>query len=129
VLISAAIQARGLPARLFELAAVRTVEMCLSEEILAQYSEVLGRARFAGLDRHRVARLLAVIAAEATMLRPADRLTVSPDKADNRFYECAAAARAGYIVTGNARQFNKPHGTTRIVTARRLLTLLEPGEQ
>jgi len=129
VLVSAAIQPRGLPARLLESVAVRAVEMCLSEEILAEYSEVLGRAKFAGLDRHRVARLLAVIAAEATLFRPADRLTVSPDESDNRFYECAAAARADYIVTGKALHFNKPHGATRIVTARQLLTLLAPGEE
>jgi len=97
--------------------------MCLSEEILAEYSEVLGRAKFAGLERRRVARLLAVIAAEATLF------TVSPDKSDNRFYECAAAARADYLVTGNAKHFNKPHGATRIVTARQLLSLLAPGEK
>jgi len=129
VLISAAIQPRGIPARLLELVAVRAVEMCVSEEILAEYSEVLGRAKFGGLDPHRVARLLAVIAAEATLVRPADRLTESPDESDNRFYECAAAARAEYIVTGNARHFNKPYGTTSIVTARQLLTRLVPGEK
>jgi predicted nucleic acid-binding protein len=69
-----------------------------------------------------------VIAGEATLVRPAKRLAVSPDESDNRFYECAAAAEADYIVTGNARHFNKPYRTTKIVTVRHLLTLLAPGE-
>ena len=129
VLISAAIQPRGLPAQLLELVAGRMVELCVSEEVLAEYGEVFGRAKFAGLDPHRVARLLAVIAEEATLVRPANRLAESPDESDNRFYECAAAAEADYIVTGNARHFNKPYKTTKIVTARQLLTLLAPGEK
>jgi putative PIN family toxin of toxin-antitoxin system len=51
VLISAAIQPRGLPAQLLELVAGRAVELCVSEEVLAEYSEVFARAKFAGLDR------------------------------------------------------------------------------
>jgi len=54
--------------------------MCVSEEVLAEYGEVLSRSRFAGLDPERVARLLAVIAAEATVVRPGDRLAESPDE-------------------------------------------------
>ena len=41
VLISAAIQPCGLPAQLLELVAGRTVELCVSEEALAEYSKVL----------------------------------------------------------------------------------------
>jgi uncharacterized protein len=123
VLISAAIQPRGRPARLLELVAARAVEMCISEQVLAEYSEVLGRAKFGGLDPRSVVRLLAVIAREATLVRPANRLTQSTDESDNRFYECAAAAEADYIVTGNVRHFNRPYKATKIVTVRQLLTL------
>jgi putative PIN family toxin of toxin-antitoxin system len=126
VLISAAIQPHGRPARLLELVASRAVELCISEEVLAEYSEVFGRPKFAALDRRSVARLLAVIAGEATVVSPANRLAESADESDNRFYECAAAAEADYIVTGNARHFNKPYRTTKIVTVKQLLTALEP---
>ena len=124
VLISAAIQPGGPPAQVLELVAGRTVELCASEEVLDEYSEVFGRAKFAGLDPRRVARLIAVIAAEATVVRPANRLAESPDESDNRFYECAAASEADYIVTGNTRHFSKSYRTTKIVTPRQLLTLL-----
>jgi putative PIN family toxin of toxin-antitoxin system len=86
--------------------------MCVSEEVLAEYSVVLGRAKFAGLDPRRVASLLTAIAKAATLVSPANRLGESPDEPDNRFYECAAAAEADYIVTGNTRHFQKPYGTT-----------------
>jgi putative PIN family toxin of toxin-antitoxin system len=127
VLISAAIQPGGPPAQVLELVAARVVEMCVSEEVLAEYSEVFGRAKFAGLDRHRVASLLAAIAEEAILVRPASRLAESPDESDNRFYECAAAAEADYIVTGNTKHFAKPYRTTKIVTARQILGLLAPA--
>jgi len=42
--------------------------LCISEEVLAEYSEVFSRPKFAALDRRSVARLLAAIAGEATWL-------------------------------------------------------------
>jgi putative PIN family toxin of toxin-antitoxin system len=129
VLISAAIQPGGPPAQVLEVVAARVVEMCVSEEVLAEYSAVLGRAKFAGLDRHGVASLLAAIAEEATLVRSANRLAEPPDESDNRFYECAAAAEADYIVTGNAKHFTKPYGTTKIVTPRQFLVMLARGKK
>jgi len=52
------------------------------------------------------------------------RLKISGHEDDNRIYECAAAAKADFIVTENAKHFKKPHKTTRIVSARQLLRLL-----
>jgi uncharacterized protein len=124
VLISAAIQPLGLPAHVLELIASRAVALCVSEELLDEYREVFGRAKFAGLDSRLVARLLTLVADAATLVTPASRLTESPHESDNRFYECAAAAEADYIVTGNIRHFKKPCKTTKIVTARQLLALL-----
>ena len=114
---------------MLELVAARAVELCVSKEVLDEYHNVFGRAKFAGLDPNRVARLLAMIAEEATLVKPANRLAESPDESDNRFYECAAAAEADYIVTGNARHFDKPYKTTRIVTVRHVLNLLASGEK
>jgi putative PIN family toxin of toxin-antitoxin system len=128
VLISAAIQPRGLPAQVLELIASRAVELCISEELLDEYREVFGRAKFAGLDLHLVTRLLTLVADEATLVTPANRLTGSPDESDNRFYECAAAAEADCIVTGNIKHSKKPYKTTKAVTARQFLALLAPDK-
>jgi putative PIN family toxin of toxin-antitoxin system len=128
VLISAAIQPRGLPAQVLELIASRAVELCISEELLDEYREVFGRAKFAGLDLHPVTRLLTLVADEATLVTPPNRLTESPDESGNRFYECAAAAEADYIVTGNIKHSKKPYKTTKAVTARQFLALLAPDK-
>ena len=39
------------------------------------------------------------------MVKPATIPKISKDEADNRIYECAEAAGADYIVTGNIRHF------------------------
>jgi putative PIN family toxin of toxin-antitoxin system len=124
IVVSAALQPSGLPAQLLELVAYRAVELCVSEELLAEYREVLARPKFARLDPQRVALLLKLIAEEAIMVRPAKVLTISKDEADNRFYECAEAAGADYIVTGNIKHFPKDHKATRIVSVRQMLDLL-----
>ena len=124
VLISAALKPTSLEAQLFELIAYRAFELCLSEEILAEYRGVLNRPKFAHVGPERVARLLGLVAAEATMVVPMDRLAISKHEEDNRFYECAAASGADYIVTGNTRHFEKPYKDTSITTTRKFLELL-----
>jgi predicted nucleic acid-binding protein len=71
IVISAAPQPLGLPARLFELVAYRAVELCVPKEILIEYREVLTRPKFARIERRRVALLLKLITEEATLVKPA----------------------------------------------------------
>jgi predicted nucleic acid-binding protein len=44
--------------------------------------------------------------------------------ADNRFLECAGAAEAEFLVTGNKRHFPKRWKKTRVVNARGLLGMI-----
>ena len=48
-----------------------------------------------------------------------------------KFYECAEAAEAHYIVTGNRKHFATPYRSIKIASARELLEILaktnEPG--
>ncbi len=124
VFISALLNRFGWEAQLIELIAHRAFEFCVSTEVLAEYRGVLNRAKFSRIDPKRISRLLSVIDQEATVVTPAERLSISGDEEDNRFYECADAAHAAYIVTGNLRHFTKGYKTTKITTARQLLTLL-----
>ena len=54
-------------------------------------------------------------------------MTRSPDPDDDFLLATAQAARAGYLVTGDKSGLLslKKHGTTRILTARALLKLLD----
>jgi predicted nucleic acid-binding protein len=63
------------------------------------------------------------------LVQPTERLTISDDDTDNRFYECAEAASADCIVTGNRKHFPKPHKNVRIIGARQLLNLLSAAEK
>jgi predicted nucleic acid-binding protein len=98
--------------------------LCVSSEILAEYHEVFSRAKSTDLDPRRVARLLTLVAGKATMVFPTSHRAESPDKSDSRLYECADAAAADYIVTGNIKHFPKLYRSTKIVTVRQLLELL-----
>ena len=53
------------------------------------------------------------------------RVCVDPD--DDIFLECAQAARATYMVTGNTKDFPGSWLGTKIVTPRRFLEIM-PGE-
>ncbi len=54
------------------------------------------------------------------------QLHVTTDPDDNIFLECADAARADYLVTGNQRHFPKFWKQTKIVTSREFITLIAP---
>jgi putative PIN family toxin of toxin-antitoxin system len=80
--------------------------MFVSSAILSEYSEVLSRPELAirkGLQR----QLLPLIRSRARIVKPVRRLDVTPDPDDNIFVECADAARADYLITGNQRHFPK----------------------
>jgi putative PIN family toxin of toxin-antitoxin system len=102
--------------------------MFVSQPVLDEYREVFSRPKFSHLDPKNVSRLLDLIKAEATMVTPTTTLAISEHDSDNRFYECAEAARADYIVTGNSRHFSKPYQNTKIITGRQLLENLTAGQ-
>jgi putative PIN family toxin of toxin-antitoxin system len=125
VLISAAIKPDGQQALVLNLVAFGAVELYISEAVLAEYREVFSRPKFSGLDLKAVSQLLDLIAQQATLVTPTERLAISPHDSDNRFYECADAAAADYIVTGNLKHFTRPYKNTRIVTGRGLLEMFK----
>jgi predicted nucleic acid-binding protein len=51
-------------------------------------------------------------------------LSISPHESDNRILECAEAARADYLVTGNTKHFPDRHKTTMIVSGRQFLDIM-----
>jgi len=123
VVVSALLRPDGLQAIVLLLALRGDIELCVSEAVLAEYEKVLHRPRFK-FPSSEIDRNLAAIRAAGKMVRPSTRLTESSDESDNRIYECAEAAAADFIVTGNTRHFKKPYKNTQIVNGRQLLDLL-----
>ena len=48
-------------------------------------------------------------------------MMAATDASDNRFLECAAAAAAAILVTGNLKHFPPQWGATRVMNARQFL--------
>ena len=51
---------------------------------------------------------------------------IKNDDPDNRLLECASAARADYLITGNTRHFPKAFEAKAIVTPKQFIGLVLP---
>ncbi len=125
IVVSAMLSPAGTAADALRLALNRHVQLCASEVIFEEYDEVLRRPKFRRQPQG-VSALMKAVRAVAELVKPTATLTVSADDADNRFLECAAAAKADYVVTGNIQHFPAEWGRTRVITARQLVELVTP---
>jgi putative PIN family toxin of toxin-antitoxin system len=120
VVVSALLRSGGLPDAIFNLAINGEIQLCVSEPILAGYEEVLRRPRLA-IHPDKVTIALARIRAVALMVQPGTPVTVALDPDDNMFLECADAAQAHCLVTGNAKHFPDRWQATQILTPRQFM--------
>jgi len=125
VVISAALKPEGLQRTAFILAITKPARLYVSQPILEEYADVLSRPALKirkGLRR----QFLQLIRNRGNLVVPSRRLEVSSDPDDNRFLECADAARADYLVTGNLRHFPRFWKKTKIITPREFIGLVAP---
>lgn len=120
ILISSVIAPSGNEARVIALIQRQAVQAAITNATLMEYKHVLTRPRFS-FDPVDVESALHPFRFYSILVHPTRHLTLSPDEADNRFLECAEAARADFLITGNKRHFPDRHGRTRIVNAREFL--------
>jgi len=125
VLISAAIKPAGLQRTVLLLAITRPARLYVSRPILEEYSEVLGRPELR-IRKGLRQQLLQLIKNHSYTVVPTRRLDVTSDPYDSMFLECADAARADYLVTGNQRHFPRFWKKTKIITAREFVSLTAP---
>ena len=123
ILISACWSPGGLEAQTLALAWSGAVQLCISDAVLLEYGEVLSRKKFASRSE-TIAGLLDRLREHALHVEPAMKVTAARDEDDNRFLECAEAADAAYLVTGNLRDYPPQWRNTRIVNAREFLNSL-----
>ena len=125
VVISSALKPEGLQRTTFILAITKPARLYVSQPILEEYADVLSRPELKirkGLRR----QLLQLIRNRGNLVLPSRRLEVSDDPDDNRFLECADAARADYLVTGSLRHFPRFWKQTKIITPREFIGLVAP---
>jgi putative PIN family toxin of toxin-antitoxin system len=104
VLVSGLLSPAGNPATVLLAVRRKQVRPCFSAAIFAEYAEVLARPKFA-FDAEAIEALLAMLRDGGVMIVPAGLPPVLPDPDDAKFLQCAQAAGAECIVTGNKRHF------------------------
>ena len=126
IIVSALLQPFGPPAQVFVLAIGGSIQLCISGSVYAEYEEVISRPRFR-LREGIIADALHTIREKGLWVRLTEAIIACSDPDDDIFLECAHAARANYLVTGNLKHFPTSWSGTQIVTARRLLDITSAG--
>jgi uncharacterized protein len=125
VLVSAVLKPDGLQRTVFLLATTRPARWYVSGPIMEEYAAVLARPELKIRKSLRL-QFIQLIKNHTHSVTPSQlpQLTTDPD--DNIFLECADAARADYLVTGNRRHFPRFWKKTKIIDSREFLDIVAP---
>jgi putative PIN family toxin of toxin-antitoxin system len=122
ILVSACWKPGGNEAEVARLATTGKITACVSPAILAEYRDVLSRRKLSGISE-LATELLVSLERAALTVETVEAVKASVDEDDNRFLECADAAGAEFLITGNLRHYPEVWGAARIVNARTFLSL------
>lgn len=121
VLVSGLLSPSGNEALILLAAHQGLVRPCVSVEMLAEYAEVLARPKFA-FPPDEIAAMIGMLRDKGELIEPPDDAPAVPDPDDAKFIQCAVAAGAEYLVTGNKRHFPpEACGAVHVVNAAELL--------
>ena len=125
IVVSAALKPDGLQRTVLLLAIIKPARLYVSNAILTEYQAVLSRPEFQ-IRKGLRQQLLDLFRKRAHLANPVRRIQVASDPEDDKFIECADAARADYLVTGNVRHFPRFWKNTKVVTSREFVSLASP---
>ena len=114
--------ASGSPKAVLNLAYNQVFAWYVSDTVLKEYETVLAYPRL-NIDQSDRRRTMTEIRKISQIVRPTIELEVASDETDNRFLECAQAAKANYLVTGNLRHFPTAWKYTKVVSPKDFLRL------
>ena len=121
VMVSALVQ-RSYPYRIiYDLFIDEKIILCVSDELMAEYYEVLSREKFAKFPNFfaRAEALLVDIESKSVKYFPIIKLNLISDRDDNMILELADECSANFVITGNTTDFTFPtYKQTKIVTPR-----------
>ena len=117
IFVSALLQPLGPSAQIFLMCLSGPLQMCVSGAVYAEYEEVIRRPRLHRSEEVIAAALLSV-REKGLWVRTVEKVQACRDADDDIFLECAQAAHADFVVTGNLKDFPTSWQGTRIVTPR-----------
>jgi putative PIN family toxin of toxin-antitoxin system len=127
VTVSSVISVTGAPATILRRWRDQAFDLVVSEDILAEYERVLEYPRIRRLADAEIGALIAGFRRFATLVDVTERRRVVPDDPDDdKYLDCARAARAAYVVSGDSHLLAlREHEGIRILSPRAFLTLLD----
>lgn len=125
VVVSAALKPCGLQRTVFLLATTKPARWYVSVPIMEEYSAVLARPELK-IRRSLRLQVVQLIKNHTYSVTPSRLPQLTSDPDDNIFLECADAARADYLVTGNQRHFPRFWKKTKIIDSREFLDIVAP---
>jgi len=125
VVVSAALKPEGMQRTVVLLAMTKPARWYVSDAIVAEYAAVLARPELKIRKGLRL-QLRQLIENHTRVVTPSRIRQVTSDPADNMFVECADAARADYLITGNQRHFPAFWKNTKIITSSEFLSIIAP---
>jgi putative PIN family toxin of toxin-antitoxin system len=125
VVVSAALNPEGLQRTVVLLAMTKPARWYVSDPIVSEYATVLARLELKVRKSMRQ-QLVQLIRNHTRVVMPSRLPQVTSDPNDNIFVECADAARADYLVTGNQRHFPKFWKNTKIISSSEFLSVIAP---
>lgn len=125
IVVSAALKPDGLQRTVLLLAVTKPARLYFTDAIMAEYREVLARPKM-NIRKGLRQQLLQLIKNHAHSVVPTRTLQVTRDPDDDKYIECADAARADYLVTGNQRHFPKFWKKTKVITSREFVGIVAP---
>ena len=127
VLVSAIVYG-GNPRKVLQAAISGTVEISVSEAIIKELQDVLQRPKF-GLSVQFVHNTIAEMTSIAEWVVPTKHHhLVNDDPSDNLVLDCAVAAEADYLVTGDDHLLQlRKCGSVKIVNSQQFVEVLKQG--
>jgi putative PIN family toxin of toxin-antitoxin system len=125
VVVSAVLNPEGLQRTVFLLATTKPSRWYVSDPIMGEYSAVLARPELKIRKSLRL-QTIQLIKNHTYPVTPSQLPQATSDPDDNIFLECADAARADYLVTGNQRHFPRFWKKTKIIHSREFLDIIAP---
>jgi putative PIN family toxin of toxin-antitoxin system len=125
VLVSAVLKPDGLQRTVFLLATAKPARWYVSGPIMEEYAAVLARPELKIRKSLRL-QFIQLIKNHTHSVTPSRLTQLTTDPDDNIFLECADAARADYLVTGNQRHFPRFWKKTKIIDSREFLDIVAP---
>ena len=129
-IIVSALISNSIPTKiLYEIVLTQKVQTCLSEEVFAEYVEVMNRDKFVKYTNFKTkADIVLNKLREISKFYKTDRkIDILTDTSDNKFLELAAVSSADYLITGNTLDFDiTEFEYTRILTPREYWDNFDP---